>query len=111
MLERNIRIKEAPERFQDCHDKFDVIFSCEERVYDQIIEELSKRDPVDYSTVHVINYDIPDNHEDAIFGAMAICKMAEMISQSTDLDNDIDELLQEFETLVENPIIHSVGFQ
>lgn len=38
MLDRNRRIKASPERFQDCLDKFDVIFTCEERVYDQVVE-------------------------------------------------------------------------
>ena len=38
MLDRNRRIKARPERFQACEDKFDVIVSCEERVYDQILD-------------------------------------------------------------------------
>ena len=38
MLDRNRRIKTCPERFQDCYDKFDIIFTCEERVYDQVVE-------------------------------------------------------------------------
>jgi hypothetical protein len=36
MLERNKRIKPAPERFQDCKERFDVVFSFEERVYDLV---------------------------------------------------------------------------
>ena len=38
MLDRNRRIKPRPERFQACEEKFDIIVSCEERVYDQILE-------------------------------------------------------------------------
>ena len=38
MLDRNRRIKPKPERFQACDEKFDVVVSCEERVYDQVIE-------------------------------------------------------------------------
>lgn len=38
MLDRNKRIKPGPERFQTCSDKFDIIITCEERVYDQVIE-------------------------------------------------------------------------
>jgi RNA polymerase II subunit A C-terminal domain phosphatase SSU72 len=40
MLERNKRIKEKPERFQDCKEEFDVIFTVEERVFDQVVEGL-----------------------------------------------------------------------
>ena len=38
MLDRNRRIKKEPEKFQLSKEKFDVIVSCEERVYDQILE-------------------------------------------------------------------------
>lgn len=38
MLDRNRRIKTHPERFQTCYETFDVIFTVEERVYDQVVE-------------------------------------------------------------------------
>lgn len=38
MLDRNRRIKESPQRFQLNTLKFDVIITCEERVYDQCVE-------------------------------------------------------------------------
>lgn len=38
MLDRNKRIKSKPERFQNCKDKFDLVITCEERVYDQVVE-------------------------------------------------------------------------
>jgi len=38
MLDRNRRIKPKPERFQSCKDRFNIIVTCEERVYDQVIE-------------------------------------------------------------------------
>ena len=38
MLDRNKRIKERPEKIQTCPEKFDVIISLDERVYDQIVE-------------------------------------------------------------------------
>lgn len=38
MLDRNKRIKTKPERFQNCKDRFDLVITCEERVYDQVVE-------------------------------------------------------------------------
>lgn len=73
--------------------------------------ELSNRTPTDYSHVHVINIDVQDNHEEATIGAFLILELAQLMAQSDDLDNDIDELLQEFEAKTERPLLHSIVFQ
>lgn len=36
MLDRNRRIKKSPEKFQVCAERFDLIITAEERVYDQV---------------------------------------------------------------------------
>ena len=41
MLDRNRRIKEKPERFQENQDEFDLIVTCQERVFDQVLESKS----------------------------------------------------------------------
>lgn len=110
MLDRNRRIKTHPERFQACYERFDSVFTVEERVYDQVVEELASRTPVDNTPVHIINIDIQDNHEEATIGAFLICEMVQMMSDSDDLDNDIDELLQEFETKSQRTILHTIQF-
>lgn len=38
MLERNKRIKPKPEKFQENRDYFEVIFTVEERIFDQVLE-------------------------------------------------------------------------
>lgn len=73
--------------------------------------EMSLRSPMDYTTVHIINIDVQDNHEEATIGALLISKMAQSLANSTDLDNDIDELLQEFETSINRPLLHTIAFQ
>jgi len=110
MLDRNRRIKAAPERFQNSRDIFDVIFTAEERVYDQVIEDLATRDITDNSPVHIINIDILDNHEEATLGAFLFCDLAQLMTQSDDLDNDIDEMLQDFEANHNRSILHTVQF-
>ncbi|KAG0711322.1 RNA polymerase II subunit A C-terminal domain phosphatase SSU72 [Chionoecetes opilio] len=110
MLDRNRRIKPDPERFQICKDKFDIIVTCEERVYDQVLECLEARIPEENTPVHVINIDIQDNHEEATIGAFMICELAALLSGTEDLDNDIDELLHEFETKCQRNVLHCVQF-
>lgn len=111
MLDRNRRIKPCPERFQACKDKFDIIFTCEERVYDQVVEELANRGSTDFHPGHVINMDIQDNHEEATVGAFKLRELAHRLSSSEDLDNEIDEILTDFEAEHGKRILHSVFFQ
>lgn len=110
MLDRNRRIKSCPERFQKCKDKFDVIFTCEERVYDQVVEDLSNRVGGNVPA-HVINMDIQDNHEEATVGAFKLCELARRLAACKDLDDEIDELLINFETEHKKRLIHTICFQ
>jgi len=110
LLDRNRRIKTAPEKFQHSKEKFDVLITCEERVYDQVLEYLENRNSEGTCPVHVINIDIQDNQEEATVGAFLICDMVAMMAQTDDLDNDIDELLHEFENKSNRPVLHCVLF-
>jgi RNA polymerase II subunit A C-terminal domain phosphatase SSU72 len=110
MLDRNRRLKPKPEKFQLNRERFDLIISCEERVYDQVVEYLDSKTPEDNIPVHVINIDIQDNHEEATIGAFLICELVNMLSSADDLDNEIDELLLEFEAKVGRNILHCILF-
>uniref|UniRef100_A0A8D0BY78 RNA polymerase II subunit A C-terminal domain phosphatase SSU72 n=1 Tax=Salvator merianae TaxID=96440 RepID=A0A8D0BY78_SALMN len=110
MLDRNKRIKPRPERFQNCKDVFDLILTCEERVYDQVVEDLNSRDQETCQPVHVINVDIQDNHEEATLGAFLICELCQCIQHTEDMENEIDELLQEFEEKSGRTFLHTVCF-
>ncbi|MCP9263955.1 RNA polymerase II subunit A C-terminal domain phosphatase SSU72 [Dirofilaria immitis] len=130
MLDRNRRIKDMPQKFQHFSGKFDVIICLEERVYDQIVEDLQTRDTNEGDSVHVINIDIQDNHEEATIGALFVCDlcakthytvhyvmyMLEQLSLTTleaceDLDNEIDEVLTEFEqNNTRRNILHTICF-
>ncbi|CAO1410830.1 unnamed protein product [Diamesa hyperborea] len=110
MLDRNRRIKLCPERFQLSQERFDVVVTCEERVYDQVVESMENKMPIYNQPVHVINIDIPDNQEEAVAGAFLISDLVTLMANSEDLDNDLDELLHEFESQANKPVLHSVMF-
>jgi len=112
MLERNMRIKEAPERFQNCPETFDIVISLDERVYDQIIEYFYyHKKATEMKQVHVININVKDNHEEATIGAFAACDIAKLLSEFRgDLDDEIGELLLEHEETSNRKIYHSVHF-
>ncbi|XP_050307030.1 RNA polymerase II subunit A C-terminal domain phosphatase SSU72 [Anthonomus grandis grandis] len=109
-LDRNRRIKSHPEKFQDNKEKFDILITCEERVYDQVLEYMENKTPSDNSIVHVINIDIQDNLEEATIGAFLISDMCMHIATAEDLDNDIEEVLHSFEEKCQRPILHSIVF-
>nr|CAG4641226.1 EOG090X0E4R [Eulimnadia texana] len=110
MLDRNRRIKLCPEKFQATREQFHVLITCEERVYDQVIECFESRESESTTPVHLINVDIQDNHEEATIGAFLICELVSMLADSDDLDNDIDELLQDFEAKCQRSLLHCVLF-
>ena len=127
MLDRNRTIKPAPERLQDSHRQFDLILTAEERVFDQVLllllscslhpllflqvlEHFAGRGGGEEGVVHVVNMDIQDNQEEATIGAFFFHEMVQLFSQSTDLDNEIDEILQDFEVKCKRPLLHSVLF-
>ncbi|KAK7093892.1 RNA polymerase II subunit A C-terminal domain phosphatase SSU72-like [Littorina saxatilis] len=110
MLDRNRRIKPKPERFQASKEKFDIVITCEERVYDQVIEDIENREKDLDHVMHLINIDIQDNHEEATIGAFMICEMVTMLYSSDDLDNEVDEILQDFEHKVNRTILHTALF-
>lgn len=41
---------------------------------------MESKPPVDNKPVHIINIDIPDNHEEATMGAFLICDLVQMVS-------------------------------
>ena len=79
MLDRNRRIKSKPERFQLSSEKFDILITCEERVYDQVIECMESRVQQDNLPAHLINIDIQDNHEEATMGSFLICELVSVV--------------------------------
>ena len=51
-----------------------------------------------------------DNQEEATIGAFLFHELMQRVSEIEDLDNDIDEILQDFEIKCKRAILHSVLF-
>lgn len=110
MLERNRLIKKRAERwpyvnvasnleYNSKHFNFDIVFTCEERCYDAVIEDLVNRNYNDPEStkrvIHIINLDIRDDHENAKVGGAGILKLADLISakykESLEVTNQYSE--------------------
>ncbi|SPO07650.1 probable RNA polymerase II subunit A C-terminal domain phosphatase SSU72 [Cephalotrichum gorgonifer] len=100
MLERNRNIKWGPERWQDWPVGFprlqttgdkgsdgtesgivDVVFTCEERCWDAVVDDLHNRGSPLNRPVHVFNVDIKDNREEALVGGRGILDLANSLNQ------------------------------
>ena len=92
-MERNKRIKEAPQRWQDAKEMFDVIITCEERCFGIVCEDLMERGSVYHRPVHVINFDITDSAEEAIVGARSILALAQQLVAAECLEEEIERIM------------------
>ncbi|KAJ2779381.1 RNA polymerase II subunit A C-terminal domain phosphatase [Coemansia javaensis] len=110
MLDRNRNVKAAPQRFHDDSRPFDVIFTCEERVFDAVCEELLARAGVNSRPVHVINVDIEDNHKESVIGAKTILELARQIVASRDLERDMDFIIEDVQTRMPHRLLYTMAF-
>nr|XP_045056384.1 RNA polymerase II subunit A C-terminal domain phosphatase SSU72-like [Desmodus rotundus] len=110
MLKRNKAIKPRPERFQNCRDVFDLILTCEEQVYNQVVKELNSRKSVTFQLVHVVNLNIRDNFEEASLGAFLFSEFCQCFQLLDDVDKELGEVLLEFEENSGQTFLHTVCF-
>jgi RNA polymerase II subunit A C-terminal domain phosphatase SSU72 len=103
MLDRNRSVKWGPERWQDWpigepritetqkHNRgstgtesgvVDIVITCEERCWDNVVEDLLTRGAPLNRPVHVFNVDIKDNHEEALVGGRAILDLATRLNEA-----------------------------
>lgn len=70
MLERNVKIKRAPESWQDAAvDDIDVFVTFEERVMDALVDDMAKRSAARMKPALVVNLEVPDNNREALAAA------------------------------------------
>lgn len=115
MIDRNRKIKDAPERWQEGIKYFDVVITCEERCFDAVCEDLLVRSSTTGAAsrmVHVINVDIKDNAEEAAKGGQGILALVQRMSEKGErLDDEIIDVLADWQDQFPNlPILHSVQF-
>ncbi|KAJ3379148.1 RNA polymerase II subunit A C-terminal domain phosphatase [Lobulomyces angularis] len=110
MLDRNRKIKTAPERFQDNHDIFDILITCEERCFDSVLDELANRGGNLNIPVCVINVEIKDNHEDAFIGGKHILQLVNLLKESKDLLNEAEKIIESFSEETKCNVVFAICF-
>jgi RNA polymerase II subunit A C-terminal domain phosphatase SSU72 len=98
MLRRDTEVKQGPMRWQDRNrtiDLFDVVVTFERRVYDVVLQDLSRAD-ARYPCV-VINIEVKDTAQEAVASAPDAVFLCQSIANAgDDWEDAVEEVLQSF---------------
>lgn len=98
MLDRNAKIKKAPEQWRDARDRFDVIITFEDRVFKVVVEDfITSRSPSVFAPAYIVNLEVRDTHVDAANGAKLAVELVEALASEDNLDAFIWDIISTFE--------------
>ncbi|KAF8056476.1 SSU72 [Scenedesmus sp. PABB004] len=97
MLRRNAAVKAAPEKWQLNRDVFDAVVCFEEKVMQQVVDDLTSRPQSLMKPVLVVNIDVKDNHEEAAKVAPQTLQLCRMLEAAESWEGAIDDVLTAFE--------------
>lgn len=98
MLERNSKIKRAPEQWRAAKERFDLILTFEERIFDAVLEDfVLGRSPINFSPAYIVNLETRDTHADAAVAAKVAAEFVDSVAAAENIDAQIDGIVREFE--------------
>lgn len=110
MVKRNSTVKLAPEKFQENLVPYDIVVTFEERVMDQVIEDLNKRPQGRLLPVLVINLDIKDSHEEAGLAAPHVLKLCNMLEAAEEWEDEIEDIVNRLSIETGRKAIYTICF-
>lgn len=106
MLDRNAKIKKAPEQWRDARDRFDVIVTFEDRVFKAVVDDfIANRSPVVFASAYIVNLEIKDTHVDAAEGAKLAVELVELMDAQENLDASIYDVIGKMEQKFDKTIM------
>lgn len=111
---------------------------CRYALYPCWLTEIESQGSSTYSPVHIINVEVKDNQEDATLGAFLVLELCDMVGylqemppkapfcalckfilfllfvhqmrEAGDLENEMEDIIQEFELKNKRTLLHTVAF-
>ena len=106
MLERNAKIKEAPERFQTCGNEFDLIFALDKDVFEEVVDFFYKRNRTSGKLCYIFYLHIEDSFESAEKAASEIVEFLKVLERAGDWTVTLDNVLKSFNNRSNTKIVH-----
>ena len=78
-----------PELFQECSESFVVIFTCEESIYDKVVEDLCASGQATSPPVHVVKVDTEGAVGDATLGGCPTCELCQCPQLVEDMEDTV----------------------
>ncbi|KAI0567140.1 RNA polymerase II subunit A [Gracilaria domingensis] len=106
MLDRNAKIKKAPEQWRDARERFDIIITFEDRVFRSVMDDfISNRSPSVFCPSYVFNLEVKDTHADAAEGAQLAVELVEAMAAEDNLDVALYDVVEKLEKKHEKDIM------
>ena len=97
LLDRNFRIKVAPERRQENTTKFfDVVITFDDVVFDKLMDDVQKREQKLMRSFLVINMKVKDTPTEAGKASPLALQLCKKIAECDDWEDDIEEIVEDF---------------
>lgn len=110
VLIRFVRVSEraAMSSTKQCEEPQKVKEVCKHRANIYALPDLLARNGELNRTVHVINVEIKDNHEEALVAGKAILELCRTIDAAENIDEDIAEILDVHQAKHPHALLHTV---
>lgn len=99
MLDRNAKIKRAPEQWAAAaKERFDLILCFEARVFEAVVEDfVCVRSPAVFQPAFIINLEVLDTHSAAAVGAKVALDLVDQLNSCEDMYTDIYRIIKDVE--------------
>lgn len=114
ILERNKKIKNAPEKWQEVkklHGVFDVVWCFEERIYDLLVEDINGRKPEendDTRALHVISMHVDDNAQESEVAGQIVLEFCKKVNgfEPNELEEKIPPIVEDMSKKYQRAMTH-----